>query len=69
MTEQKIREAFEKWWKLNGIEVASHAEKAAARKGFKAGYMALLNELVPHVSIYSDTPEKLYRLPKGVTKP
>ena len=27
---------FEKWWRTNGIERASYAEKAAAKKGWKA---------------------------------
>ncbi len=31
---------FDEWWKKNGIEMASYAEKSAARKGWKAGAAA-----------------------------
>lgn len=32
--------AFDEWWKNNGIEMATYAEKSAARKGFEAGAVA-----------------------------
>lgn len=32
----KICEAFDAWWKENGIERATFAEKSAARKGYQA---------------------------------
>jgi hypothetical protein len=60
-TENKILDAYAK--------AATEDCRLCNYHNFKAGYMALLNELVPHVSIYSDTPEELYRLPEGVTKP
>lgn len=31
---------FEEWWKKNGIEQATYAEKSAARKGWEAGTKA-----------------------------
>lgn len=31
---------FDEWWKNNGIEMATYAEKSAARKGFEAGAVA-----------------------------
>lgn len=35
-----MNEAFEKWWKTNGIEQATYTEKSAAKKGFRAGMLA-----------------------------
>ena len=83
MTEQKIREAFEKA-KVERM-VLPEAEKGdLAYYLFKSGYMALLNELEPtHVAINDqgvafssgsafvdahDDVHRLYRLPEGVTK-
>jgi hypothetical protein len=35
-----MNEAFEKWWKQNGIEFSTYVEKSAAKKGFRAGMLA-----------------------------
>ncbi len=37
---------FEDWWKKNGIEQASYAEKSAARKGWEAGVAAEREEIM-----------------------
>lgn len=45
-TEQKIREAFEKWLKSNGIEDEDMFRFAVELDPFTAGYLALLNWLI-----------------------
>jgi hypothetical protein len=57
-TEQKIREAFEKYRKLK-IGVPYYYED------FEAGYLALLNDLE---LVGENKVEKLYRLPEGVNR-
>lgn len=44
-TETKIREAFDAWWKVNGIEKATFAEKCAALNGYKAAMASLEHEV------------------------
>ena len=84
-TEAKIRKAFDKQYSF-----LADYEKEEQYPVFKAGYLALLNELEQTAYIYindefkftsrvvlnqdndwhpSWKPEKLYRLPEGVTKP
>ena len=63
-TEQKIKEAFEAWQKLHVSGLATHVERGAIKKGFRAGYLALLNSLEPSNLICNT--HLLYRLPKGV---
>ena len=60
-TEQKIREAFEK-----PVEGKMQKEWHTL-DCFKAGYLALLNELEPFVQYKGCKP--VYSLPEGVTKP
>ena len=63
-TEQKIREAFRKQFPNGTLNDAFM---------FAAGYLALLNELVPEMAITDSNfsthvVETLYRLPEGITK-
>ena len=71
-TEQKIREAFEKWNRSRPEAVTKYEMDA-----FFAGYIALLNELVPQgewntfqngldIELRRTT---VYTLPEGVKKP
>ena len=57
-TEQKIKEAYERWSESAPFD-------AFEQTGFRAGYLALLNELEPFT--YHDEIQT-YRLPEGVTK-
>ena len=69
MPDHKIKEAFDAWWKLNGIELASYAEKSAANKGFRSGYLACLNGLEYAATLTDNGKEKVaYFLPEGVAK-
>ena len=60
MNEQKIREAF------NRTEPNKVNYSGPMFIYFRAGYLALLNELE---YVGKNNVEKLYRLPKGVEKP
>ena len=62
-TEDKVREAFEKY------KASKIYPESVAYGYFRAGYMALLNELEPLFATTSVTKtELLYRLPEGVEK-
>lgn len=58
MTEQKIREEFNKVQELLKPTQANYAT-------FREGYLALLNSLE---YVGENKVEKLYRLPEGITK-
>jgi len=57
-TEQKIREAFEKY------KAKTIFPESVCEEDFRAGYLALLNSLEEHDDIYV----MCYRLPEGVEK-
>ena len=58
LTEQNIREAFEKYCEANPFK------DSFSEADFRAGYLALLNELESTSLMGFD----FYRLPEGVTK-
>mgnify|MGYP000264642291 CR=1 FL=1 len=60
VTEQKIRECYIKYRNMEPNEHSVHF------RDFKAGYLALLNELEPF-TYYDEI--QTYRLPEVVTKP
>lgn len=78
-TEAKIREAFEKWKDDYALAYEPNYSKATeedCRAAYKAGHMALLNELVPQGE-WNTFPNGLdgecrrttiYTLPEGVEK-
>lgn len=57
-TEQKIREAFEKY------KAKTIFPESVCEEDFRAGYLALLNSLDEHDDFYVTC----YRLPEGVTR-
>ena len=61
MTEQKIREAFEK--------VKPLTENLSQFMCFRAGYLSLLNDLKMQSAIAKGEVQILYRLPEGIEKP
>ena len=63
-TEQKIREAFEKFIAIDDEYNSEYAEDA-----FTAGYLALLNSLEPTEYTNDSDGRQTYTLPVGVTKP
>ena len=59
--EAKVREAFEKY------KASKIYPESVAYAYFRAGYMALLNELEPFDCVNGC--RNLYRLPEGIEKP